>query len=403
MSRPLDPMDLPKVVIDLTSVIPGRGGGVERVAVGVIDGLAQLGVETRGLIAQNSASAWSEAFPSRGGIALEEVRISLRAGSRWQSALRVVLPSTVKRSRLVGWVRGRRSQAVRAASMASTVWYPFHRAVASAESSVVTVHDLRVFQTDMASQMDQQIISANIRSAKAIVCSWAHPYNEILELFPEAGDKLFRIPLPVLNAGPPTVRRFSPGSRLKLLYPAFVTPHKNQELIVRALKLLPDVEVTFTGADNETYGVEMKALAKELGVDERIQWAGYVSVPELERAYQQADLLVMPSRWEAASGPIFEAVSRGLPFLAADIPPVRSQVLDLGIDEALFGVDDHEELARLIRAVAENYDSRVKALADPGEKIRTRTWQETAADYARVFAWAADGLDKPTDLQGTRP
>lgn len=394
-------LEVPGLVIDLTSIAPNRGGGVERVAVGVIAGLSELEIEVRGLSAQGTSVQWREIVSSYDGVQIEEVRVSLRAESRWQSTLRKLLPEAAKRSGLVGWIRGRRSSAVRNASEQSPVWYPFHRSRASAALSIVTVHDLRVFQVELESKMDQQIISANIESARAIVCSWVHPYEEVVSLFPEYSDKVFRIPLPVLNPGASTVRMLASGSPLRLLFPAYVTPHKNHEVLIRALALFPLGELVCTGAESEPHASKMRALADELGVGSRIRWAGYVSADELEAEYRNAHLLVMPSRWEAASGPVYEAVARNLPFIAGDIAPIRAQVADLGIQNVLFDLDDPVALAALLETVVSDYNVLVARLEEPAERVRSRTWKDTARDYARVFSWAQTGLDKPIDLQGT--
>lgn len=387
------------VSVDLTS-IGADSGGVETVACEIVRELGAHNVRTRCLVGPGTTRRWSETLGSDLRLEIEEIRVALRADSRWQVALRKLLPSFLRSHPVVGAVRRRRSRAVAVATANDPVWYPFHRSPATARTSVVTVHDLRVFEAALASPMDQRIIRENVANAKAVVCSWPHPYRHLLELFPEASAKTFLVGLPVLNIGAPVSREIDAGGPVRLFYPGFVTPHKNQELLVRALTELPSAEVTFTGAETPGYASFLKELALTLGVDERVNWRGYVDHDELNREFERAHLLVMPTRWEAASGPVFEAVVRHLPFVASNIAPIRAQVEDLRLDVPLFDPDSPADLAEAIRKSVESYPAQCAALVAPALRLRDRSWSDTAGEYARVFRWAADDAEYPSDLKG---
>jgi glycosyltransferase involved in cell wall biosynthesis len=386
------------LVVDLTAIAPGAAGGVEAVAVGVVSGLVELDVTPRCLIAHGTGEAWRSKLNAHLP-ELEEIRISLAPGSRWQSVLRRVLPNFLKTSKAVGIVRSFRSRSVAKGAGHSTTWFPFHRSVASAEKSVVTVHDLRVFEPKLASAMDQQIIAANIARASAIVCSWAHPYRHLVRLFPEAQSKTFLVPLPVLNPGPATERSLPDNGPIRLFYPGSVTSHKNHEVIIRTLARRPNTHLVCTGSHVEQHFISLTKLAEQLGVSERIEWRGYVTAVELEREYVRAHILVMPSRWEAASGPIFEAIVRELPFIASDIEPIVAQLASIGLDVPTFPWDDPEAAAEALDKVIESYEFYRSELASAAESIRARTWKETSRDYLHVFDWISGMGDKPVHLQ----
>lgn len=388
------------ITVDLTSIRPGGGGGVERVAVGIVSALGRIGLPLHCLVSLQSLPDWKRELPESIHSSISETKVSMRSDSVWQKYLRRIMPQPLRESAFVGMVRQRRSKAVASAGKSSVVWFPFHRVYASAMNSVVTVHDLRVFEKNLASPMDQKIIRANVANAKALICSWPHPYGQLREMFPEASEKIFLIPLPVLNPGEKFVRKISPRSQVTLFYPAFVTPHKNHEVLIRALAILPEAKLVCTGAETEQHVKFLQSLARQLGVDNRIEWHGYVSKERLEEAYRNAHILVMPTRWEAASGPVFEAVARQLPFVASDIAPLRTQVDTLRLEGAFFDPDDPLDLARSLTNCIENYDSRVAALDTAAEAIRKRDWDATGGDYARVFAWVAGTATKPTDLGG---
>lgn len=409
MARPSAPRpvlpegrDVKAVCVDLTSVGPDSGG-VARVATGIVRELGTHGLAVQCLTSPGTTDTWRERLDAGASVEVTELRVALRADSRWQSLLRRALPTSLKGHRLVGAVRRKRSRAVRLATTDDTVWYPFHRALATARSSVITVHDLRVFEPELASPMDQRIIRDNVAHAMAVICSWPHPYAHLLTLFPEAADKTFLVPLPVLNAGAPSDRAISADERVRLFYPGFITPHKNHEILIRALPELPSAEVTFVGGETAGHAAHLRRLAEDLGVAERIVWRGYVSSHELDLEFDRAHILVMPTRWEAASGPVFEAVVRHLPFVASDIAPIRAQLEYLGLAAPLFDPDEPSGLVDAIRACVASYADQRAALLEPAERLRDRTWADTAGDYARILGWAASGIEYPSDLKGRTP
>jgi len=67
------------------------------------------------------------------------------------------------------------------------------------------------------------------------------------------------------------------------------------------------------------------ARAAALGLEKKISWAGRVSEADKIRAYQNADLLLLPSinSNEAFGFVLIEALACGVPVIAADLPGVR--------------------------------------------------------------------------------
>lgn len=385
------------VTLDFTSVSP-TSGGVGVVAAGVAEGLAASGVPMRCLVNEDAYPAWSLQLPELAD-KLVPISVRLSATSAWQQALRRLVPRSSRSiQHLIGRVRTIRARSTSHAVGHGVVWQPFHRVPITGANSVVTVHDLRVFEPELASPMDQDIITENVRKAGAVICSWAHPHDSLLQRFPEAASKTFLIPLPVLNTGEWTDRAAPNDRALRLLLPGFVTPHKNHELLIRALPQLPVARAVFTGSEDGKHGDYLRSLADELKVGDRIEWLGFVDTTRLELEYAAADLLVMPTRWEAASGPVFEAIVRGLPFVASRIPPITAQLDTLGLDSPTFDCDSPDELVAAIRAAVDGFDTFVDSLRPLSAELRDRTWKQMAQEYNSVFAWSLGRGDKPEHL-----
>lgn len=114
------------------------------------------------------------------------------------------------------------------------------------------------------------------------------------------------------HLGIPDGRRFvlSIGNRM---------PHKNFEALLRAWTTLPEDRplLVLTGS----HGADpLRPLVAELGLDTDVLLCGWVTGIEIETLYKRADLYVCPSLFEGFGLPVLEAMQRGCPVAASDIP-----------------------------------------------------------------------------------
>lgn len=125
-----------------------------------------------------------------------------------------------------------------------------------------------------------------------------------------------------------------------LFYPAQFWPHKNHARIVQALGLLKQeyslsIPIVFCGsyADEirERTWREALSLACELGLDEEIQYLGYVPDEDMCGIYAQARALVMPTFFGPTNIPVLEAWAFGCPVITSDIRGIREQAGDAAV------------------------------------------------------------------------
>jgi glycosyltransferase involved in cell wall biosynthesis len=97
-------------------------------------------------------------------------------------------------------------------------------------------------------------------------------------------------------------------------------PHKNQEVLVRALPALPaDISLVIVGGTDFWFRDRLPALVARLGLQSRV-----VLVPEVDDAlmpavYRAASVFACPSRAEGFGLPVLEAMAAGVPVVASDI------------------------------------------------------------------------------------
>ncbi len=117
--------------------------------------------------------------------------------------------------------------------------------------------------------------------------------------------------------------RYGLGTGRVVLCLAAKRPHKNQEVLVRAASALAaDVRILLAGHP-EPYEQELRALAGELQVTERIVFAGYVSDAEREGLWRIAACSALPTLGEGFGLPVLEALAHGVPVACSDLPVLR--------------------------------------------------------------------------------
>ncbi len=169
--------------------------------------------------------------------------------------------------------------------------------------------------------------------------------------------------------------------------------HKNLDGLIRAVALLRDspVQLVLPGSPND-YERELRALALELGVQDRVRFPGWMTGADLEDLYRVAACFVLPSFQEGFGLPVLEAMARGVPVACSN----TSSLPEVAGDAALF-FDPREEsqIAARIERLLSNREL-ARTLAERGHRrCELFTWRRTAEltldSYRRALAPAAAG------------
>ncbi len=187
-------------------------------------------------------------------------------------------------------------------------------------------------------------------------------------------------PAPVTEPGPA-------GNRL--LCVAAVTPRKAQDVLVRALHAIADLEWTCTLAGSLDRAPAFVRQVRDLAhaVPGRVELVGTRTGEALARTYEQADLLVLPSLAETYGMVVTEALARGVPVLGtqvAGVPEALGTAPDGSLPGALVPPGDPQALAadlrRWLTDPALRRDRRAAAVARRaglrGWEFTTRRWSE---------------------------
>ena len=157
---------------------------------------------------------------------------------------------------------------------------------------------------------------------------------------------------------------------------ARLDPMKDHDTFLRAAAAVirdrPTVRFVCVGDGPEPYRGRLKGLASDLGLDDRLTWAGpHINMPEV---YNALDLAVLSSRWgEGFPNVVAEAMATGVPCVVTDVGDAASVVGDTG------WVCPPHDPAELARALTVATASR-RDLAAYGQRARRRVRAEFGSE-----------------------
>lgn len=150
---------------------------------------------------------------------------------------------------------------------------------------------------------------------------------------------------------------------------------KAHDISLKAMAGLPGAYLWIAGSG--PLEAELKALAVQLGVAERVRFLGWRS--DASALYRAADACLFPSRFEPLGNVVIQAWAHGLPIVAA-ASQGPSALITSEMDGMLVPVDDEEALAKAAK----------RLIAEPGlgERLARAGAERVAREFskARVVA-----------------
>jgi glycosyltransferase involved in cell wall biosynthesis len=222
------------------------------------------------------------------------------------------------------------------------------------------------------------------RRANALVAVSAFARDETAARFGVPAAKI-----EVIHSGPGLSERSetpSNGSAVPsapyFLYVGDLTARKNVPFLVRAFDRSDvDASLLLVGRADDGYAEVREELTRARR-PERIQLVENASDGDVDSLYRSAVALVMPSLYEGFGFPPLEAMARGCPVLASDIPAFREIS---GSGALLVSLDDEAGWTESLRRLAAD-DGLRSELRERGTKTVARySWQSTARSLCRLF------------------
>jgi glycosyltransferase involved in cell wall biosynthesis len=271
--------------------------------------------------------------------------------------------------------------------------------------TVVTIHDLiplilPAYRGSLLVRTYTRLVAAAARKAEAVITvsqaserdivRYLHIPPERIYVTYEAAGEAFR---PVEGeAQQAAIRRKYALPERYLLYLGGFDQRKNVSTLLRAFAVMvrrqPQATLVLAGqlpGRDSVLFPDPQRMAGELGVDERVIFAGWVAEEDKPALLSGATAFVFPSLYEGFGLPPLEAMACGTPVIASDRSSLPEVVSEGGI---LVDPVDWEALAAALEKVwiddALAADLRQRALAQAAKFSWRQTALETLAVYRKV-------------------
>lgn len=235
------------------------------------------------------------------------------------------------------------------------------------------------------------------RYASAIIAASSQVHSE----FAKYRDKAFFIPEPGISESlcRNDTRQPRPNASLDLLFVGGLVPRKACDLALRAAAALlraGSARLTIVGDGPERGRLEQ--LARSLGIDGAVDFAGWVSHAEVLARMRVADIFLFPSVRDNGAGVVFEALASGAVPVVVDFGG-PGDIVHPGVGYKVPLTNEHDVVAQLQRALEEMARDRglLEQLRRQGmDYARSRlTWDAKAQDTTKVLQWVARRGPKP--------
>jgi glycosyltransferase involved in cell wall biosynthesis len=382
-----------RVLVD-ARFVPGASGATETLALGLAQGLAELDAPDLEVdfLTYTGFDDWL--WPYTGGsVRRTGVRVaSADDGHRRRSPIWELRFAAGSLDAVPG------PDPVLDELRADVVHFPFQNGYRVRAPSVYQPHDLQhrhvpeFFDRRAIPRREVTYRYLGRRAATvAVGASWVK--QELVTQYGVPPEKVSVIPLAALDrpADPPSSLGVDLGRLPErfVVYPAVPWRYKNHAGLVEAVALLRergvDVPVVLTGGGGEHRAV-LGELAARHGVADRVTDLGYLSRADLDAVVRRATAMVVPTLFEAASFPVWEAFRAGTPVACSNVTSLPRQVGEAGL---VFDPHSAASIADAVERLWTDPPLRERLSGLGRSRVRRFTWCETARRFAAVYRRAA--------------
>jgi glycosyltransferase involved in cell wall biosynthesis len=255
---------------------------------------------------------------------------------------------------------------------------------------IALIHHPLAAESGLAPQLAQDLAASERLSLQSVrqVLVTSHATKKALSDYGVEPGKVSVVE-PGTDAVP--VARGTRGEELHMLCVATLIPRKGHDLLLDALASLTAYRWRLTCAGSLTRNPEtverLRAQLQRLGLQERVSLAGEVDAATLATLYADADLFVLPTRFEGYGMAVAEALAHGLPVISTPVGAIPEL---LGTKSGLLvAPGDSDSLRAALKRVLDE-PALLASLAVGAASIRgtLRGWQHTCEQLSSILETA---------------
>lgn len=284
------------------------------------------------------------------------------------------------------------------------IHFPYQDFVLCALPTIYNPHDLQHLHypqffspKEIARRENTYPVGCRLAQTVVVASQWIK--NDLIDHYNLSASKIQVIPwAPPTQTFPcPTDERLVAvrkeyGLELPFVfYPSVTWEHKNHLRLLRALAFVRDqnnlkVSLVLTGEKYPQFWHRIEEEIQVLGLPSQVRFLGKVPPENLRAIYRLAHLVIIPTLFEAASGPMFEAWADGAPVACSNVTSLPEQAGDAALVFDPFSV---EAIADAILQMMTMPQLRAEYIEKGKARLADFSWERTAKAYRAVYRRAA--------------
>jgi glycosyltransferase involved in cell wall biosynthesis len=179
-------------------------------------------------------------------------------------------------------------------------------------------------------------------------------------------------------------------------YPASFAPHKNHEILFRAMQVCRErrgtvgFRLVLSGKGTEANS-KLSELARSFGVSNEVDFLGIVDYAEVRQLMSTCLAVVIPSRYEGFGLPVIESISLGTPVISSTSGSLPEVIGSAGV---LVSPDDAEKWADWMTTLGQNQALLTDLKKNAVKQRDAFTWEKCAKDTRIAYQIAIESHSK---------
>jgi len=167
---------------------------------------------------------------------------------------------------------------------------------------------------------------------------------------------------------------------LNIIFVGILGERKNVEKIFSVIKALAEKGMspilTIVGRGDKNYILKLKSISKDLDIDKRIIWKGYIPYTELPNVYAENDILLLLSHSEGLPKVLLEAISCGLKVVSS-----RSFHVSGFLNEIVEWIDVEDDEEKIADQITKALNKEINI-----ERFRQEySWSEKTEEIDKIY------------------
>ena len=273
------------------------------------------------------------------------------------------------------------------------IYHPFqYISLFSKSKQIITIHDfIPLYYPEVAKHQNKYyrfLMPILLKRAYKIVAISENTKQDILKFYNIDENKVHVIPngydnklFNVENADISTLKKYNIDYDYMVMVGASY-PHKNLEIAIKAIAdIKEECRLIIVGKESE-YIRKLKELSKELNIEEKVNFIGYIPDEDLPSLYYYSKAFLYTTLYEGFGLPILEAMGCETVVITSDnssLPEVYGDAALVFKDNDL--VDLREKMEDILRS-----ETLRKSIIEKSKKnIKMFSWERTAREIYNIL------------------